>query len=90
MEKLRDEVRLLQDLKRQHQISSFRFYTSDSQTILLKLISEEIEKWPAGKSIPLDLFSDLSNPKNLATESIEKLCLLYREIIVQNARHIKL
>ena len=82
VEKLKDLVRLLQDLKRQHQIGAFRFYTSDSQAILLELISEEIEKWPLEKPIPLDLYIYLSNPKKLATKSIEKLCLLYREIII--------
>ena len=90
MEKLRDQVKLLQDLKRQHQISSYRFYTSDSQAILLELIAEEIEKWPLAKPVPLNLFRYLSNPQDLATENIEKLCLLYREVIVQNAKHIKL
>ena len=82
MEKLKDQVRLLQDLKRQHRISSFRFYTADSQSILLELIAEEIEKWPKAKPIPLDLFSDLSNPKKLGTKSIENLCLLYREVTI--------
>ena len=82
MQNLRDQVRLLQDLKRQHQINSFRFYTADSQAILLELIAKEIEKWPLAKPIPLDLFSDLANPKDLATDSIEDLCLLYRRIIL--------
>jgi hypothetical protein len=80
--KLKYDVKLIKDLKRQHQINSYRFYTSESQAILLELISEEIDKWPLDKLIPLKLFSDLSNPEKLATNSIEKLCLLYREVII--------
>ena len=82
MEKLKDQVRMLQDLKRQHQISSFRYYTSDSQSILLELITEEIEKWPAEKPFPLKLYSYLSNPRTLASENIKDLCLLYKEILL--------
>jgi hypothetical protein len=81
LEKLKDQVKMLQDLKRQHQISTFRFYTSDSQAILLELIAKEIEEWPEDKSIPMDLFLDLSNSKELVTNSIENLCILYRKVI---------
>ena len=82
MEKLKDQVRMLQDLKRQHQISSFRYYTSDSQSILLELITEEIEKWPAEKPFPHKLHSYLSNVRTLASENIKDLCLLYKEILL--------
>lgn len=85
MEKLKDQLKLLRDLKRQHQINSYRYYTSDSQAILLELIAEEIEKWPLEKPIPLNLFRYLSNPKDLAKDSIEDLCLLYRKIILMSA-----
>lgn len=89
MEKLKDQVRLLRDLKRQHQISSFRFYTSDSQAILLELIIKEIESWPLTKPIPMNLFRYLSNPKDLAKDSIEDLCMLYRELIIATAEFKK-
>ncbi len=82
MEKLKDQVKSLQDLKRRHQINSYRFYTSDSQAILLELIIKEIESWPLTKPIPMNLFCYLSNPKDLAKDSIEELCLLYREVII--------
>lgn len=82
MENLLHHVRLLQDLKRQHRISSFRFYTSDSQSILLELITEEIENWPKEIPFPFNLFRDLSNPRTLATNNIRGLCLLYKEILL--------
>ena len=84
VEKLKDQVRLLQDLKRQHQINSHRFHTSDSQVILLELIIKEIESWPLTKPIPLDLYSDLSNPKDLAKDSIEELCSLFKKVVQLN------
>ena len=86
MKTLKDQIRILKDLKRQHQIMSYRYYTRDSQAILLKLIAREIENWPTAEEFPEDLYASLSNPERLATNDIENLCLLYREIIVMNAK----
>lgn len=82
MKNLKDHIKLLQDLKRQHEIIIFRYYTRDSQTILFGLITKEIESWSLSVSIPFDLYSNLANPESLATKSIENLCLLYREVVM--------
>ena len=82
MKNLKDQIKLLQDLKRQHEIILFRYYTRDSQATLFGLITKEIESWPLSVSILLDLYSDLANPENLATKSIENLCLLYRKVVM--------
>jgi hypothetical protein len=79
---LKNHIELLKDKKRQHKIIMFRYYTRDSQTILFNLIAKEIESWPLSVSIPFDLYSDLANPENLATKSIENLFLLYRKVVM--------
>lgn len=82
MKNIKDQIRLLRDLKRQHETVMFRYYTRDSQSILFDLITKEIESCPLSVLVPLDLYSDLANPENLATKSIENLCLLYRKVVM--------
>ena len=79
---LKEQIKLLKDLKRQLEIISFRYYNSVNQTILLNLIFDEIEKWPELECISKDLYIALSTPEKLATEDIRDLCLLYRQVIL--------
>lgn len=62
-----------------------RFYTSDCQASILNLLAEEIEKWPDTEPIPHELYVELSNPEKHAGNSINELCLFYREIILCKA-----
>ena len=64
----------------------FRYYTRDSQAILLEFIINEIDNWPTGALIPLDIYFKLSNPEVLATQSIEDLCHLFKSVIEQKCK----
>ena len=82
MKTLKDQITILKDLKRQHEISCYRHYSAENQAVLLELITDELEKWPKTKVVPEDLYTTLSNPENLATNSVEYLCFLYRKVIL--------
>lgn len=82
MKNLKNQIKLIQDLKRQHEIVMFRYYTGDSQSILLKLIADEVDKLQDSEIIPEDLYISLSKTESLALENIKELCLLYRKVIL--------
>jgi hypothetical protein len=82
MKTLKDQITILKDLKRQHEIASYRYYTAENQAVLLELIKDEIENCPKTKVIPEDMYATLSVPENLATNSVENLCFLYRKVIL--------
>lgn len=86
MKTLKDQITILKDLKRQHEITSYRYYTAENQAVLLELIKDEIENWPNAAMIPEDIYTTLSNPENLATSDIENLCLLYRRVVLLCSR----
>ncbi|MFX0195357.1 MAG: hypothetical protein ACFFCW_04470 [Candidatus Hodarchaeota archaeon] len=86
MKTLKDHIRILKDLRRQHEIMSYRYYIRDSQAILLELIAREMENWSVAELIPEDLYESLSNPERLATNDIEDLCLLYRRVVLLTAK----
>ena len=86
MNDLKSQIEKVVNLKWQLKILMHRYYTRDSQTIMLNLITKEMEQWPSNTPIPDDLYVRLSSPEKYAQNNIEDLCLLYRELIITNTR----
>ena len=91
MKTLKQQLGLINDLRRQREVMAFRYYTSDNQSTLLDLILAEIGSWPNAMKISEELFIKLSNPEKLATDTIDDLCHIYREVIIRknNLENIK-
>ena len=86
MKTLKDQIKFLQDLRKRHKVACLRYYTRDSQAILLELITREIRDWPDETGIPEDLYLTLLNQEPFFTSDIEELCLLYRQVVRLKSR----
>lgn len=84
MKKLKEYTSYLNDMRRQHDISSRRYYNRDSEAIILKLITEELSKITHTKSLPKNLYLSLAQIDPNSSTGIESLCKIYREIISFN------
>lgn len=82
MKKLKDQIKILKELKRQRDIASLRYYTGNSQITLLKLIEAELENFSDTSSIPQDVYISLSYPEKLATNDIKELCLIFKKLVI--------
>ena len=86
MKSLQEYISNLKDLRRQHDISSFRYYNRNSEAIILKLITEELSKTSQTRSIPEKLYLPLAQIDRESSVGIETLCKFYREIILINSK----
>ena len=84
---LQDQIKTLEDLKRQHEIAAFRYYASDACETLVKLIMKEIENWPETEIIPEDIYISLGNVERLIVNDISGLCKTYRKVILMGAKY---
>ena len=84
MKNLREYTSYLNDMRRQHDISSRRYYNRDSEAIILKLITEELSKITHTKSLPRNLYLSLAQIDQNSSIGIETLCKIYRKIISFN------
>jgi hypothetical protein len=86
MIKLKDHIKVLVDLKRQHEIVMFRHYNRETQCTLLNLIIKELDTWKQNELIPKELYFSLSMPEKLAQNNVIDLCLLYKKVIIINSK----
>lgn len=86
MKSLKERIGLIKDLKRQHEISCRRFFNRDSESIVLNLINKELVDYPIEHKLPRKLYAFLSRIDKNNSISIEKLCEIYREIIIIKER----
>ena len=82
MKPLKYQIRLLKDLRRQHELVSYRYYTRECQATVLELIADEIHNWPSTKAFPHNLYVSLAYPDQLATKDIGDLCLILKETVL--------
>jgi len=84
---LEDQIKTLEDLKKQHEIAAFRYYAKDACATLVKLIMKEIENWPEAKIIPEDIYISLANIERLIVNDISDLCQIYRKVILMGEKY---
>ena len=82
MLRLKEHIRLIENLKRQHEIAALRYYRIDACMTIIELIINEIRDWPETEIIPDDIYISLCNVDKLIVNGISDLCLLYRKIIL--------
>jgi hypothetical protein len=81
MKTLKDQIKLLRDLKKRHEIAGYRYFTRESQAILIELITQELKDWPYDEGISEELQLTLLLAENLISSDIQGLCLLYRKVV---------
>ncbi len=82
MKNLKDYTHYISDLKRQHDLNSRRYYNRDSEAIILKLIAKELSGIPLGYEFPKNLYVSLARIDKTNSVDIEKMCEIYRRIIL--------
>jgi hypothetical protein len=87
MQTLKDQLRKLEDLKRQREIAAFRYYSNDVSVTIIELIINEIENWPSTERIPEDIYIFLANSESLNRSSISDLCEIYRKVILISVKN---
>ena len=84
MRTLKEQLKIVQDLRIKREKAIYRYYNRENQLIILNLIIDEIKTWDSQVKLDNDLYLILSNPEKFATKDIKTLCILLKKTILHN------
>ena len=86
MSNFAEYVNFIKEIKRQHEIISRRYYNRESESHVLDLIIEELNAIPKEYKLPKEIFYSLLSLTGQSSMNIQKLCKIYRELILINQK----